>query len=158
MALYYDLPKITELNYQSEHFEGWLKAQVANIEAQNRQLYAQHTTNLQQAIKLIDSIYGSNSAPAKYIRRQGVDKPPNFTRRLRLIANKYNRWLEAERRREYGRQYRQRSKDVNTFLQMLGYVPGEHYRESAAITFAKKVVNPADPAVRMLTEPKEREG
>lgn len=153
MTLYFDLPKFTELDFSADNFEALLKTQVADIESKNRRLFEQHTRNLQQAVGLIESIYGSNSAPAKYLRRVGVDKPPNFTRRLRLIAQKYNTWLGAERRREYGRQYRQRSKDVNEFLQRLGYIPGEHYRETAAITFAKTVVNPADPAVRMLPEP-----
>lgn len=152
MTLYYDLETVTEKDFAREGFTQWFLDKVRGIQEQNRKLHTQHVEDYRTMLKCATAIYGEKSAEVKYLKSKKVENPPDFKRRVHNTWRRYEQWEEQQRERERQREYRERSKATNTLLQELGYVPGEHYSSTAAITFAKRVVNPVDPPVRMLPE------
>lgn len=167
MTNYNDIPKVGPAEFVRDGFPEWYQAEVKRLAALNQQIYQQA---IQQADKtyqqsmekfetivaLAQQLWGAQSAVVKYLAKHkprrfaDLSTPPNFQRRVNKVWRDYEAWLEGEMRRDREREYRQRRAQMNEFLQKLGYEPGEHYQPGRAITFAKQVVNPAQPQVRML--------
>lgn len=167
MTNYHDIPKVGVDDFARADFVTWYQGELKRISVANQLIYsnavARGDTIYQTAIKQFEqmltlavAIYGDKHAVVKYLKahkprqRAGVSAPPNFTRRVRAVWHKYEAWFEDEQRREYERDYRKRRAEMNALLQELGYVPGEHYSPTRAITFAAQVINPVQQEVRML--------
>lgn len=152
MTPYYDLPVVGAREFANDQFEAWFKRQIVERGKANQQIYAKLQAADQQLGELIAGTYGDKSAFYKYWRRQRVPTPPDLNRRARRVWREFRQWAAAERRRAKAQDYRQRRAQANVVLQEFGYVPGEHYAPTRAITFAKTVLNPEQPGVRMLPE------
>ena len=150
MTNYYDIPTVDETHFAASNFETWLKNELVALDKYNQAAYQDALRKDRQLMTLVSEVYGEKSATFKYMNRQRVETPPDLQRRAKKIWRKFEDWRYAEQQRAKRQDYRRRSQAANLVLQELGYVPGEHYSPTRAITFGKQVINPNQPDVRML--------
>ena len=120
-----------------------VREQFSSIEDANQELYKSNKTNYSALIKLAVHIYGLGSRQHAYLLKNKPPAPPDLIAEFRKLEKNYNKYTEAEQRKETNRKrsrdYYQRSKEANEALEKLGYIPYEDYQPSRAITFLKKV-------------------
>ncbi len=159
------MPEYKQVKYQGElsalqddDFRGkveqaFKEADRLNIEILNTALEKQHAL-----IALAIEIYGSKHNVVKYLRSKPVERPKSMIKAFQKLMREFDVWRAAERQREQNRAYQRRRKETVKTLVSLGYVAGEHFSPSRAITFAKQHLVEIAPGVysnKLLPAPGE---
>lgn len=137
---YYDVPKCDEAMFSAPNFEKWLNAELANRVQANQRQYQAAVKEWQEIIVKVRNLFGEKSAPYKYMKRQGIASPPDLQRRAKKIWRQYADWQRREAAREYRQDYKQRSHAADLNLQQLGYIPGEDYSPTRAISTVRRMI------------------
>lgn len=155
------------MNYTIPKFDGdWSRFDLRKFNAEINRAHQENHKLYQTAVKLhceiiknASNLWGSKSRQLAYLRREAPESPPDLIKKAyNPIIKKYKKWLEAEEKKAKSRDYRQRVKQNIQLLEELGYEPGQHFKSSSAISFAREVVlyddagNPI--SLRGLPEPK----
>lgn len=117
------------------------------IDHKNWQQYRDAQERLKSVCAVIASIFGSSHAASKYVKRLKPLAPPDHRKEWKRILRQLQQWEEAEAKREKSRDYRRRSKEAWRLLEDLGYVAGEHFKPTSAITYVKKHLAEVEPGV-----------
>lgn len=89
------------------------------------------------------AIWGTDSSEYKTIKRQKLPQPPNNMAEFRRLKRACNKYLAQEalheKSRIYREQYKQRRRDATLTLTRMGYIEGDDFLSSHAISFLKEV-------------------
>lgn len=137
-------------------FPVWLRQLEREWNREVDTIHQAHNLAYASMLQAARTLYGSQHRVVRYLQRE-APRRGTIARAVNALEKRYWRWQEREDERQRRRQYEQRRKQTNQMLQDAGYIPHEHYRPTAAIGFAREVINPTDPHVRMLPEGEQDE-
>lgn len=158
MTIKYHEPKIKPFHLSDSPNSWWdeFARDIAKAEQNNREIYQTTKTHYDGMLKLAKLVYGDNSKEYKYLQSHTPAIVPNFSRLKKNMQRKWEKFLEEVESRQYSREYRQRHKEALGRLEKAGYVAGEDFPKSRAISFEKRLGNEADS--KQLREYREYEG
>lgn len=139
---------------KSKELRDQIYAKCREIEAQNWQTYQAANRKREQIRAMIDEIivpraHNRGSIPL-------VKKPTGVMKVYNSLMRQYQKWLVKEKARMKREEYKERTEQARQELAKAGYVAGEHYSATRAITTARELLYEIEPGVygnRMLPEP-----
>lgn len=167
MTTYLSLSVSVE-DFARPDFERWLAKLVETTRISNEERWRLASRSLQDAINHAASVFGEKSRQVRYLKNEGVPSPPNLSYQKSKALKGYRLWCDEQHRlerRERNRQKREakrlaaieehrrerahklpleralryRSKATDDELRLAGYEPGEDYRVTGAIMFARRL-------------------
>lgn len=115
-----------------------LRQQVRAAEEHNARVLREKRDAYNKLMVLTIDVFGHNSRQVRYLRAADIPKPPSYKKVLRDLDNEIAARDRADRERERRADYRLRQEEAIERLESAGFVRGEHFSRSNAITFAKE--------------------
>ena len=129
-------PKIdSEFSYNA------FEKEIKEAAVRNEERYRIALDAYKQLLALAAVAYGTNSKQHKYLRNNEIDRPIGPERFLKTVRKRWYAFLEAEAKREYQRDWYQRSKLARYRLSLIGLQPYDDYPYNSAITTEKKMMD-----------------
>lgn len=139
--LNYIIPKPKPFHLKDSPHDWWNEflAELRHAEQQNHDMRTRMMNDYKELLRYAAIVYGLNSTEYKYLQKHPPEYEPNFKRLKTKMRMQWEAFLEKEQAKRYYKSYRERQKEATMRLEDRGYIAGEDFVVSQAISFEKRL-------------------